>query len=167
MPPGRIKIIQLKYPVCSPTILIFASASSSSRVVGCHSLSPLAPMAPACVLSRAPQSFAIPLCDSASLGSVTEYVKPLQQLEPIARHLVASSYGGTQQIVGAAIVEEPMLAETVWWLVFTRGSGTKVSNVKQWLRGRLPPDCSLDADRLQTLTPMMHRRLGWGSLQSS
>ena len=116
-------------------------------------------MAPACVLSRAPQSFAIPLSVPTSFDSVTEYVKPLQQLEAIARHLVASSYGGTQQIVGAAIVEEPTLAETAWWLVFTRGSGTKASNVKQWLRGRLPPDCRLDVDRLQTLTPMMQRNV--------
>ena len=117
-------------------------------------------MAPACVLSRAPQSFAIPLSDStSSFENVTEYIKPLQQLEAIARHLVASSYGGAQQTVSAAIVEEPTLAETVWWLVFTRGSGTKASNVKQWLRGRLPPNCRLDVDRLQTLTPMMQRNV--------
>ena len=125
-------------------------------------------MAPACVLSRAPQSFAIPLSDAtSSFENVTEYIKPLQQLEAIARHLVASSYGGMQQIVGAAIVEEPLPAETAWWLVLTRSSGTKASNVKQWLRGRLPPDCRLDVDQLLTLTPMLQRRLGWGDVRTS
>jgi hypothetical protein len=55
-------------------------------------------MAPACVLSRAPQSFAIPLSDStSSFDNLTEYIKPLQQLETIARHLVASSYGGNPE----------------------------------------------------------------------
>ena len=54
-------------------------------------------MAPACVLSRRPQSFAIPLSVPTSFDSVTEYMKPLQQLETIARHLVASSYGGNPE----------------------------------------------------------------------
>ena len=124
-------------------------------------------MAPACILSGAPQSFAIPLRDSTPLHDVRGYTAPLRELEAIARHLVGAAYGGTQQIVGAAIVEEPLEGATRWWLVLTRGCETKAAHVKQWLRKRLPPECHLDVEHVETLTPFMQRRLGWGDARTT
>jgi len=125
-------------------------------------------MAPVCTLSRAPRSFAIPLVDSTPHGDVSAYVAPLQELEALARHLVGASYGGTQQLVGAAIVEESTEeASRIWWLVLTRNSETKAANFKQWLCKRLPPETRLDVEQLQTLTPLMQRRLGWGDVRTT
>ncbi len=83
-------------------------------------------MAPACVLSGAPQSFAIPLSDSTPHHDVGGYAAPLRELEAIARHLVGAAYGGTQQIVGAAIVEEPLKGATLWWSLCERQHATVV-----------------------------------------
>ena len=82
-------------------------------------------MAPACILSSAPRSFAIPLSDSTPHRDVRAYAAPLRELEALARHLVGAAYGGTQQLEGAAIVEEPMEGATIWWLVLTRSCETR------------------------------------------
>ena len=124
-------------------------------------------MAPACILSRAPRSFAIPLSDSTPHRDVRAYAAPLRELEALARHLVGAAYGGTLQLVGAAIVEKPMEGATIWWLVLTRSCETKAAHVKRWLRKRLPPECHLYVEQIQTLTPFMQRRRGWGDARTT
>ena len=71
----------------------------------------------------------------------------MRELEAIARHLMGAAYGGAQQLVGAAIVEEPLEGATTWWLVLTRACETKAAHVEQWLRKRLPPECHLDVEQ--------------------
>ncbi len=86
-------------------------------------------MAPVCVISGQPQSFAVPHGGTDSSSRETGvYIEPMLRLGQIATELARVAYGGAGHIQSMAIVEEQSCLEcgTVWWLVFTRSSPAKL-----------------------------------------
>ena len=94
-----------------------------------------------------------------------KYVQNIAKLANAAKHLWGVAYGGKSFIVSSAIVEEVLDNSTVWWLIFTHITPTKEYKVKSWLYKHLPPDTGLDVEGLQTLSPWLQRRFGWGDMR--
>ena len=61
---------------------------------------------PTCVLTKSPQTFAIPVSGQLDLRKPAEYLKPLGLLYYSAKELNAILYGTKYEIQAAAIVED-------------------------------------------------------------
>jgi hypothetical protein len=125
-------------------------------------------MAPACVIGKQPQSFAIPYhaVDSKDDG---EYLTPLLRLSQIGAELTRLAYSTPNRIVSWAIVEEDVITEgppdTDWWLVITRSHPLRLLEFRNWLSKRVPAE--VDLERMVALTPMLQRRFGWGDARTT
>ena len=127
-------------------------------------------MFPECITTPNPQSFAIPYqTEKLTMAhpNMGKYVQNIAKLANAAKHLWGVAYGGKGFIVSSAIVEEVLDNSTVWWLIFTHITPTKEYKVKSWLYKHLPPDTGLDVEGLQTLSPWLQRRFGWGDIRTT
>jgi len=123
-------------------------------------------MAPVCVQTDHPQTFAVPVHGPEGNRTIQEFAAPLLRLAHEATELARVAYGGPSHIANFAIVEEE-LAEggTDWWLVIARAKPIKLVEFRQWLGKRVSGD--VDTGRLAVLTPMLQRRLRWGDVRNT
>ena len=126
-------------------------------------------MAPACVIGKQPQSFAIPYhaADSKDDGV---YLTPLLRLSQIGAELTRLAYSTPNPIVSWAIVEEDVITEggppdTDRWLVLARSRPLRLLEFRTWLSKRVPTE--VDLDRMVPLTTMLQRRFGWGDVRTT
>ena len=122
-------------------------------------------MAPACVLSRQPQSFAIPFHAIDPKDDDGAYLAPLFRLSAIGKELARLTYLMPNKIISIAVVEEDVADGTDWWLVFARSHPVRLLEFRNWLSKRVPAE--LDLGRMVVLTPMLQRRFRWGDARTT